>query len=111
MSEDREILVPARTALDVMALATALPLAVVTLGCCLYFLIFPDSVPASGGVRIPFLSESASDVVVISGVLAAATLWLGARGFGALWRALDRRPILVADTAGLTFHPLSLIHI
>jgi hypothetical protein len=105
VSEGREILVPARTGLDVMLLAAALPLTVLTLGCCLYILIFPDSAPAADGVRIPFLPKPASDVVVVCGVLAAATIWLGARGFGALWRALDRRPILAADADGLVLHP------
>jgi hypothetical protein len=105
VSEDREILVPARTGLDVMLLAAALPLAVFTLGCCLYILIFPDSVPAADGLRIPFLAKPASDVVVVCGILAVVTVWLGARGFGALWRVLDRRPILAADADGLIFHP------
>jgi hypothetical protein len=104
VSEEREILVPARTALDVLLLAVALPLVVLGLGSCLYILIFPDSAPAADGLRIPFLPKSASDVVVVCGVLAATTIWLGARGFGALWRVLDRRPILAADADGLVFH-------
>jgi hypothetical protein len=105
VSEKPEILVPAGTALDIMVLAMALPLAVFTLGCCLYFLIFPDSVPSADGVWIPFLSKPASDVAVVCTVLAATTVWLCARGFGALWRLLDHRPMLVADADGLSFHP------
>jgi hypothetical protein len=105
MSEEREILVPAGTALDVLVLVAALPLAVFTLGCCLYFLIFPDSLPPSEGPSIPFLSRTASDLAIVCTALAATTVWLCARGFGALWRALDRRPMLVADADGLTFHP------
>ncbi|EJL30499.1 hypothetical protein PMI01_03127 [Caulobacter sp. AP07] len=105
MSEDAEVLVPARTGLDVLVLTTALTLAVLTLGCCLYFLIFPDAAPIADGVRVPFLSKSSSEVVAVCALLAAVTVWLGARGFGALWRALDRRPILVANTDGLIFHP------
>ena len=105
MSQDPEILVPARTGVDILVLAIALPLAAFTLGCGLYFLIFPDSAPAADGVRVPFLSKSASDLAVICGALAAVTVWLCARGFGALWRALDRRQMLVADADGLTFHP------
>lgn len=105
MSEERETLVPAGMALDVMVLVAALPLAVFTLGCCLYFLVFPDSLPPSDGLRIPFLSKATSDLAVVCTVLAATTVWLCARGFGALWRALDRQPMLVADADGLTFHP------
>jgi hypothetical protein len=105
VSEEREILVPAGTALDVLVLVTALPLAVFTLGCCLYFLIFPDSLPPSERPQIPFLSRTVSDLAIVCTALAAATVWLCARGFGALWRALDRRPMLVADAHGLTFHP------
>jgi hypothetical protein len=105
MSEEAEVLIPAKTGLDVLVLAAALPLAVVTLGCCLYFLIFPDSVPGSDGIRLPFLSRSASDVAVICGALTGLTVWLCARGFGALWRVLDRRPMLVANADGLIFHP------
>jgi len=103
--EKHEILVPAGTAVDIMVFATALPLAVFTLGCCLYFLIFPDSVPPADGLWIPFLPKAASDVAVVCTVLAATTVWLCARGFGALWRALDRRPMLVGDADGLSFHP------
>ena len=105
MSEEREILVPAKTAVDVLVLTTALPLAVFTLGCCLNVLIFPDSAPSVDGVRIPLLAKSSSDVAVVCALLAEVTVWLGARGFGALWRALDRRPMLVADADGLAFHP------
>ncbi|CAN5589652.1 hypothetical protein BH10PSE4_BH10PSE4_34690 [soil metagenome] len=31
--------------------------------------------------------------------------WFGAMGTGAAWRALDRRPLLIADADGLVFHP------
>ena len=105
MRERRETLVPAGTALDVVLLVVALPLAVFTLGCCLYFLFFPDTVPHADGLRLPFLSKAASDVAVVCTALAATTIWLCARGFGALWRALDRRPILAANADGLSFHP------
>jgi hypothetical protein len=98
------VVVPANLALDILALASALPLAVFTLGCGLYFLIFPDTIEPLGP-SIPFLSKPTSDMVITCGALMVATVWLCARGFGALRRALDRRPMLVADTDGITFHP------
>ena len=86
--------------LDVAVLATTLPLAVFTLGFCLYILIFPDAAPTAEGTP-----PTAYDVASTTVPLAAATIWLCARGFGALRRAIDRRPMLVADADGLAFHP------
>ena len=100
LDEGAKIVIPTNLTFDVMVLATTLPLAVFTLGLCLYILIFPDAAPAAEGVR-PFVSDVAASTLP----LAAATIWLCARGFGALRRAVDRRPMLVADTNGLTFHP------
>ncbi len=105
MSEEIEVVIPARTTVNVATLATALPLAVVTLGVGLHFLIFPDAAPAAPGVRIPFLSPAASDRIVVTLALSWFVIWLCARGFGALLRALEHRPMLVADTGGLRFDP------
>lgn len=105
MSGETEVVIPARIAANVTTLAAALPAAVVALGFGLYFLIFPDAAPAAPGVRIPFLSPAASDRVVITLALSWIVIWLCARGFGALLRALDRRPLLVADAEGLRFDP------
>lgn len=100
MSDDSEIIIPTNVVMDGAVLATALPLAVFTLGLCLYILIFPDTAPHQPG-----MPPSAHDIAPVTVFLAAMTVWLCARGFGALWRALDRRPMLVADRNGLTFHP------
>lgn|GEM_PF-3322195 len=105
MSGETEVVIPARTVVNVMTFTAALPLAVVTLGFGLYFLIFPDAAPAAPGVRIPFLSPATSDLVVVTLALSWFVIWLCARGFGALLRALDRRPLLVADAEGLRFDP------
>lgn len=105
MSEETQLVFPARTAIDVLTLAVALPTAVVALGFGLYFLIFPADAPAAPGVRLPFLSPATSDLVVLTAALSGIVIWLCARGFGALLRMLDRRPILVADLDGLRFDP------
>jgi hypothetical protein len=105
VSEKTRIVIPPSRLIEVVTLTSALPAAVVTLGFSLYFLIFPDDVPLAPGVRIPFLSPAASDLVVVTIALTGITIWLCARGFGALLRALDRRPLLVADLDGLRFDP------
>ncbi len=104
MSEETEIIIPARTAVNVMTFAAALPSAVVALGFGLYVLIFPDSAPPSA-YAIPFLSPVASQALLVAVATIGLTVWLCARGFGALLRALERRPLLIADAEGLRFDP------
>ncbi|CAN5460211.1 hypothetical protein BH10PSE3_BH10PSE3_32420 [soil metagenome] len=77
----------------------------VTLGFDLYFLIFPGDAPEAPGLRIPFLPPATSDLVVVTIILTGVVIWLCARGFGALLRALSRRPLLVANLDGLRFDP------
>lgn len=96
MSEETEIVVPAGTAMNVMTFVVALPMAVATLGFGLYVLIFPDALSPSTG---------ASQALLLAVVMIGLTVWLCARGFGALLRTLDRRPMLVADRDGLRFDP------
>ena len=38
-------------------------------------------------------------------LLALFSFWLVMIGLGAIWRLLDQRPAMVADTHGVTFHP------
>jgi len=105
MSGETEIVVPANPAMNVVTFATALPAAVVTLGFGLYALIFPDALGPPTGSMIPFLSPAAVQAVLTAVITTALTTWLCARGFGALLRTLDRRPMLVADLDGLRFDP------
>jgi len=105
MNEETRLVIPARTGIDVLTLISALPAAVVTLGFGLYFLIFPHDLPPASVVRIPFVSPATSDLIVTTVMLTGIVIWLCARGFGALLRALGRRPLLVADLDGLRFDP------
>jgi hypothetical protein len=105
VSEETEIVIPARMSVNVTTLVGALPSAVVTLGFGLYLLIFPDTMPPPTDAMIPLLSPVASQAVLIAIATVGLVIWFCARGFGALLRALDRRPLLVADARGLQFDP------
>ena len=105
MEGETRITIPTRIGMDVATLVGALPLALLSLGTCLYVLIFPGDVEPFSGPKIPGVSRGVSDVTLLCLVLIALTIWLCARGFGALLRALDRRPMLEADGEGLRFHP------
>jgi hypothetical protein len=105
VSKETEIVVPANTATNILTLVGALPSAVVVLGFGLYFLIFPDAMGPPLAPMIPFLSPIASQALQETVATVGLTIWLGARGFGALLRALDRRPMLVANLDGLRFDP------
>jgi hypothetical protein len=95
VSEETEIAIPAATVMNVMTLTAALPTAVVTLGFGLYLLIFSDAISST--------SSSQATLAAIAAI--GVSTWLGARGFGALLRALARRPMLIANLEGLKFDP------
>lgn len=105
MNKETEIVVPANRAFNILTFVGALPSAVIVLGFGLYLLIFPDAMGPPPVARFPFLSPIASQALLVSVATVGLTVWLSARGFGALLRALDRRPMLVADLNGLRFDP------
>ena len=91
--------------IDITVAAIWLPLALLDIWCVLFVRITPDIFEdvRGGGVFLLVYSMFGPAGPIVALLLFA--VWFASMGLGSAWRALDRRPILVADAQGVTFHP------
>ncbi len=95
----------AKRSVDIIVAALMLPLAFGQVWLALFVRVTPDTFEGLRGGWIFLLIYSAFGPTGPAVVLLLCGVWFGSMGLGSAWRALDRRPALVADAEGVTFHP------
>jgi hypothetical protein len=98
----KQTMVGSRIGVDVAILVTALPLAVFTLGFGLYLLVDPERMQS--GFPTDQVPEGWPPLFTPAVLFALCAAWLGVKGMAALFRALERGPLIIADETGVTFH-------
>ena len=105
VDELEPLVLRSRRHIDVLLAVIFLPLALGAIGVVILGHIrASDFEGVRGGMYFLILFRLFGPVGPAMTLLAFA-LWFGTLGAGAAWRALDRRPLLIADIDGVVLHP------
>jgi hypothetical protein len=99
------VVLSSKLGVDVTTAMIALPFTLLGIWCAAFGPATPDAFEGVRGGWAFIYLYALFGPAGPAGAFLLFGVWFGSMGLGSAWRAMDRRPLLIADAEGVTFHP------